>query len=806
LEDEYSVDNFSSDDDISLYSKEEEEGETATTRSNTSSNTEDLLESTNLLRKDIRIRMIRAAALLILIVAAIVVSFVVYTTLRASEQREFETRFLDQAAQVGNALRKEMQSKLRVIDSLSVTTTSYANSRGRTWPNITIPEFSYRAASVLTIARGISMALQPVVTSDLLEAWENYSVKEQKWITYDLAFQEMYPSALESQRDVGDIRRGRKTQEAPPKPPKKVKNRYNVSEFVFHVEDGVPKRSEKNMTLPFWQHSPVLDGLPWINYDVFEKEENKGPILEVLNNQQAALGMIYELSDSIRGYNFDPIDSEYTQKEWKDIWGVSENHFQHDGLDQEPAMLEDKIQNNEEMIDGSGATGAEEATMYAMLGGPAVNIWYPVFSGLGGMRDVVAILSMTTKWESFLLPNLPPDPNGLIVVIWNECDQVITFDITGTDVTYLGPGDLHEHEYDELKETFSLDTEISTFSMIQLSTGFCPYFATVYPSSQMREEFESTSPVAYTVGVATIFAFAIAVFILYDFLVERRQKFLAETAHKTSTIVSGLFPRTVRDRLYDQEKQGLSPKKSQFLTSPNHRPKNSKPSTTSQIADVYTSTTVMFGDIAGFTAWSSTRQPSEVFVLLETLYASFDKTAKRMNVFKVETIGDCYMAVTGLPNPQELHHIIMVKFARRLLYKTSLLTKELEATLGPDTGTLSFRIGMHSGPVTAGVLRGEKSRFQLFGDTVNTASRMESTGMANRIQVSQATADLVAASNKAHWLKKRDELVEAKGKGKIQTYWVKTKTASNTVSSTDDTSRSDDPSSSLSLDHKGAIL
>jgi len=500
------------------------------------------------------------------------------------------------------------------------------------------------------------MALQPVVTSDSLEAWERYSVKEQKWITFDMAFQELYPSALESKQ--GDVRRRsrrslRETKQDS-KPPKRIKNRYNVSEFVFHVEDGVPKRSNKNLTLPFWQHSPVLDGLPYINYDVFEKEDNQGPILEVLNKQQAALGMIYELSDSVHGYNFDPIDYSYTKTEWKDIWGVSsENHFEHHSI--MPGDNNKKMEDKEELFDSPVSTESEEATMYAMLGGPAVNIWYPVFSDLGGMRNVVAILSMTTKWESFLLPNLPPDPNGLIVVIWNEFNQAITCDITGTDVTYLGPGDLH----DELKQTHSLDTDISTFSEIQLSTGFCPYKATVYSSSQMREEFESRNPMVYTIGVATIFAFAIAVFILYDFLVERRQKFLAETAHKSSVIVSGLFPRSVRDRLY-QEKKVESPTSQSLMRPISDGSMNSKPDSSSQIADVYASTTVMFGDIAGFTAWSSTRQPSEVFVLLETLYAAFDKIAKRMDVFKVEVIGDCYMAVTGLPSPQPDHCIRMV--------------------------------------------------------------------------------------------------------------------------------------------------
>ena len=83
-----------------------------------------------------------------------------------------------------------------------------------------------------------------------------------------------------------------------------------------------------------------------------------------------------------------------------------------------------------------------------------------------------------------------------------------------------------------------------------------------------------------------------------------------------------------------------------------------------------------------------------------------------------------------------------------------------------------MRFGLHSGPVTAGVLRGEKSRFQLFGDTVNTAARMEENGVRNRIHVSQETANLLIVAGKKNWIKSREELVAIKGKGDMQTYWV----------------------------------
>jgi hypothetical protein len=114
----------------------------------------------------------------------------------------------------------------------------------------------------------------------------------------------------------------------------------------------------------------------------------------------------------------------------------------------------------------------------------------------------------------------------------------------------------------------------------------------------------------------------------------------------------------------------------------------------------------------------------------------------------------------------------MIKYARQCLKAFNVLVCNLQAQLGPDTADLQIRIGLHTGPVTAGVLRGQKSRFQLFGDTVNTAARMESTGMPNKIHLSQETADILGSIGKGYLVQPRETPIEAKGKGQLQTFWL----------------------------------
>ena len=115
---------------------------------------------------------------------------------------------------------------------------------------------------------------------------------------------------------------------------------------------------------------------------------------------------------------------------------------------------------------------------------------------------------------------------------------------------------------------------------------------------------------------------------------------------------------------------------------------------TDPIAHHYEETTILFMDMVGFTAWSRSREPKDVFTLLENTYSAFDVLAKRRRVFKVETVGDCYVAVVGLPDPRKNHAAVMAQFASSCLEKMSAVMNELAPTLGEDTKTLSLRAGL----------------------------------------------------------------------------------------------------------------
>jgi adenylate cyclase len=177
------------------------------------------------------------------------------------------------------------------------------------------------------------------------------------------------------------------------------------------------------------------------------------------------------------------------------------------------------------------------------------------------------------------------------------------------------------------------------------------------------------------------------------------------------------------------------------------------------IVDRFESVSVLFADLVGFTEHASKTTPEALVTMLNELFSDFDKLAEKHGLEKIKTIGDAYMVVAGIPQPVADHGIAIAHMATDMI-------RALEDYAKRSKSDLSIRIGIHSGSVVAGVIGTKKFIYDLWGDTVNTASRMESTGVPGRIQVSEATYQLLKGQFE---LEERGE-IEVKGKGKMRTY------------------------------------
>lgn len=179
------------------------------------------------------------------------------------------------------------------------------------------------------------------------------------------------------------------------------------------------------------------------------------------------------------------------------------------------------------------------------------------------------------------------------------------------------------------------------------------------------------------------------------------------------------------------------------------------------IADHFPEVTVLFADIVGFTTLSGGMPPQPLVEMLDDLFSRFDELARRHRVEKIKTIGDCYMAVCGVPEPRPEHAPVLAAMALEMI-------ESVRAFNAGRGKALQIRIGLNTGPVVAGVIGRSKFIYDLWGDTVNTASRMESSGLPDRIQVTATTRDALLAQ---YAFEDRGE-IEIKGKGRVRTWFL----------------------------------
>jgi guanylate cyclase len=182
-----------------------------------------------------------------------------------------------------------------------------------------------------------------------------------------------------------------------------------------------------------------------------------------------------------------------------------------------------------------------------------------------------------------------------------------------------------------------------------------------------------------------------------------------------------------------------------------------------RIAERFDDVTVLFADLVGFTSFAEGMDPDELVALLDEIFSAFDDLADGAGLEKIKTIGDAYMVAGGLPERRPDHPAAVARMALGMRDELSAI----EARRGMRDA-FSLRIGIDTGPVVAGVIGRRKFIYDLWGDTVNTASRMESHGVAGEIQVTSRTRDRLVDAFELH----PRGTVDVKGKGPMETHFL----------------------------------
>jgi adenylate cyclase len=244
-------------------------------------------------------------------------------------------------------------------------------------------------------------------------------------------------------------------------------------------------------------------------------------------------------------------------------------------------------------------------------------------------------------------------------------------------------------------------------------------------------------------GLNVVVSGTIAFTLLAVFARQRREALVAlrDEQAKAENLLLNILPRSIADRLKAQ---------------------------TQTIADQFSSASILFADVVDFTPLAERLPPAEVVGVLDHLFTHFDMLAERHELEKIKTIGDCYMVAAGVPSPRPDHASAL-----------ALMALDMQAAMrsGDEVGHLGLelRIGINSGPVVAGVIGRKRFLYDLWGDAVNTASRMESHGASGRIQITRATKELLEDD----FVCEPRGTIPIKGKGEIETWYLVGRRASS---------------------------
>jgi guanylate cyclase len=273
------------------------------------------------------------------------------------------------------------------------------------------------------------------------------------------------------------------------------------------------------------------------------------------------------------------------------------------------------------------------------------------------------------------------------------------------------------------------------FSSVQSSVRWFVLFAVAFLGSGIAGEVTggiSTLPAWFstTMLALNVVVGGAVVFALLAVFAQQRH----DAQERADTLLLNILPRSIADKLK---------------------------ATPQTIADAFTSASILFADVVDFTPMAERVSPVRVVQMLDQLFGHFDDLAERYELEKIKTIGDCYMAAAGIPSPRPDHARTLALMALDML--DAVRKHGAMGSLG-----FELRIGINSGPVVAGVIGRKRFLYDLWGDAVNTAGRMQTEGTPGRIQITRATYELL----KDEFICESRGTVPVKGKGQMETWYL----------------------------------
>ena len=443
----------------------------------------------------------RLVLLIVLMGAAVGVSITILMYVKDNENDAFDEHFEESAGKILEAIGNTLDNTFSSLDVLAASMVGYADATVQNWPFVTVPFFGHSASKLLLLSKLKLLATLPVVSPENRLEWEEYSLLHGKdWIDKDMSLMETDPNYF------GPIY-------------------YDYEEYgvIFGELEDVPYNTTRNM-LPNWQNYPVY------------AYEDEPP------------------------YNFDymsvtfPESMEVTLE--KGTVTITEAYLLPDPEEEE------ELVETAAWIDwlSNFVTPEEDPSE------PVSDIYFPFFAVTDKVvvdpseHSPVGVLTGTFYWRDMIAGSLPRGYDPVIAVFTNSCNPTFTYKIDGPEAVFLGRGDLHDQQFDDMVISSSFfdlrhfnNIHDSGYTGPTLDDGFCPFTFHIYPSHEMKDTHVSKDPVIFAVGTALIFIFTSATFLVYDFCVKRRQRKLEDTAILSAENVS-LLEQMVKERTQSLER------------------------------------------------------------------------------------------------------------------------------------------------------------------------------------------------------------------------------------------------------------